>query len=127
MAMLPNTKRILELTRSELINEINEYFDRCDKDTKPYLTIGLAQHLKVSKQLLVDIRADRVKAFVGFHHKETLILAQERIELYLAERLFDKDDKKVTSSIFTLKTNHGWHDRDKIDISNIQEIKINFK
>lgn len=127
MAMSPNTKRILEMNRSEFINEINEYFDKCDRDKKPYLTIGLAQHLKVNKQLFIDIKSDKTKAFTGLHHKETLTLAQERIELYLAERLFDKDDKKVTSSIFTLKTNHGWREKEIMDLTNIQEIKINFK
>lgn len=127
MAMSQKTKRILEMDRYEFEKEVDSYFDRCDKDRRPYLPVGLAQHLKVSRQLLADIRADRVKAFLNNHHKETLLLAHERIELYIAERLFDKDDKKSVSSIFTLKSQHGWSDQNKIDISNIQEIKINFK
>lgn len=127
MAMSQKTKRILEMDRYEFEKEVDSYFDRCDKDNKPYLIIGLAQHLKVSKQLLADIRADRVKAFLNNHHKETLILAQEKIELYIAERLFDKDDKKAVSSIFTLKSQHQWREKEIMDLTNIQEIKINFK
>lgn len=125
--MSKRTKRILDMDKYEFENEVDQYFENCDKDRRPYLPVGLAQHLKVSRQLLADIRADRVKAFLNNHHKETLLLAHERIELYIAERLFDKDDKKSVSSIFTLKSQHGWSDQNKIDISNIQEIKINFK
>ena len=125
--MSKRTKRILDMDKYEFENEVDQYFENCDKFGQPYLVVGLAQHLKVTRQLLADIRADRVKSFVGLHHKETLLLAHERIELYLAQRLFDKDDKKAVSSIFTLKTQHQWREKEIMDLTNIQEIKINFK
>lgn len=127
MAMSPRIKQILNMDREDFESLIDEYFKKCDDNNKPYLSVGLANHLRVYKQWFVDVRADKQKAFVGTYHKEVLQLANQRIELYLAERLFDKNDKKAVSAIFTLKTNHGWKEKEVIDLSNLQEIKINFQ
>lgn len=121
-----NTQRVFDMTEDELIKEIEEYFDYCDKNGKPYLTIGLANHLKLHKQTMYDIRHDKTQTFLGTYHKDIFEMAHQRIEQHLGERLFDKNSKAVAGTIFALKCNFKWSEKQEIDINHNGNININF-
>lgn len=120
------TREMLGMTEDQFIDKIEEYFKKCDESGKPYLTVGLADHLKVHKNTLNDIRMDKTEAFKGTFHKEVLFLAIQRIELHLAEKLFENDNKNIAGTIFTLKSAHKWTDKNQVDINTTGTIKINF-
>lgn len=121
-----NTQRIFDMTEQELTDEIQLYFDDCDEKNKPYLNIGLANHLKLHKQTVYEIRNDKTKKFEGTHHKGVIEMAHQMIEQSLAERLFSPNAKTVTGSIFTLKSNFDWSEKQQIDMNHNGTINISF-
>lgn len=127
MALSVSVKRLLNMNRSEFKELVDKYFDDCEDNKKQPSLVGLAVHLEVGKQWLVDIKADKFKAFQGTFHKEIVIMAYEKIELYLVDRLFKDNDKKAISAMFVLKCNHNYQEKPSVDLSNITEIKINFQ
>ena len=121
------TQRILDLTEDEFTKEINEYFMLAEENDKPFLNIGLANHLNISKDAIHDIKAGRLKSFEGTYHKEVLEWASSKCEQYLSEKLFDKNAKSVTGAIFTLKCNYGWSEKQQIDLNHNGTINISFE
>ena len=121
------TIRVFELTAYQFKNEIQEYFDEADQLSKPYLTIGIANKLGIHKDTMAGIRRGKSELFKGTHHQETLQWAHQKVEEYLAEMLFSKNVKQVTGSIFTLKSNFGWTDKQEIQLNTSGKINIKFE
>ncbi len=106
-------------TVEELQELIDGYFDYCDEllrrdddgkvvSSKPYTMTGLARAIGVDRRTLLN-----------YSHKEDFFplikAAKSRVEEYAEERLFG--NTQVAGSIFTLKNNHGWKDKQEIDHS----------
>jgi len=83
-----------------------EYFDLKKSEGKPYTVVGLALHLGFAdKQSLIDY-ANRDK------FSFTIKAIKSMIEEYLEERL---DEGNCTGTIFNLKNNFGWKDKQEVE------------
>ena len=109
-------------TNKELENKINKYFQMCDesKETiktektikiiyKPYTVSGLCLYLDITRETLcqyekMDIFSDTVKK------------AKTKIENWIEEHSLSGDLHPVVS-IFNLKNNFGWKDKQEIEHS----------
>lgn len=109
----------------ELEDKIVEYFDTCDNTvvkkilnknqeiiaevTKPYTITGLAEWLGTSRQTLIN-----------YENKETFFDtikdAKAKIEADYEERALLGDNNPVVS-IFTLKNNFNWRDKNEVEHS----------
>lgn len=118
----------------ELQKKINEYFERCDKNTKqfvtkdgelievpdpiPYTISGLAYHLDTSRRTLIDYeeRDDE--------YSHTIRKAKDRCEAFAEESLWKP--KIATGIIFNLQNNYGWKQKQEIDnnLSGSVETKV---
>ena len=97
-------------TPKELQEKIDEYFDGCIKDKRPFTLSGLAYALEVDR-----------KTILNYSHKEdffpTIKRAKLRCEQFADEQLF-KNGGQVAGVIFNLKNNHDdWRDRQEIDLN----------
>lgn len=99
----------------ELEDKIFKYFEYCDKNKKPYTVTGLAVFLDCDRDTLLNYQ--QREEFFG-----TIKRAKTKIENWIEEHSL-MGDINPTVSIFNLKNNFGW--RDKQEIVNIQEDKLN--
>lgn len=98
----------------ELEKDINNYFKMCDKREKPYTMSGLALALDMSRQSLINYSKDE-------EFFDTIKKAKQRVETQLEENaLFNKANPTFT--IFNLKNNFNWKDKQEHEISNNEEI-----
>jgi hypothetical protein len=112
-------------TVKEMQIKIDEYFEYCDNrtremhseklgdmivpDPEPYTMSGLAWHLDLSRQALID-----------YEHRDLYLdaikKARQRVEYDNERRLVDK--RTFTPGIiFNLKNNFGWRDKTETDIT----------
>lgn len=97
----------------ELEKDINNYFKMCDKREKPYTMSGLALALDMSRQSLINYSKDE-------EFFDTIKKAKQRVETQLEENaLFNKANPTFT--IFNLKNNFNWKDKQEHEISNSEE------
>lgn len=107
----------------ELETKINEYFNKCDKNTKqfvtkdgelievpdpiPYTISGLAYHLDTSRRTLIDYeeRDDE--------YSHTIRKAKDRCEAFAEESLWKP--KIATGIMFNLQNNYGWRQKQELD------------
>lgn len=82
--------------------KIEEYFNLCEIQGKTPLQIGLAVHLGISKNTIVNYKYHRQKAP---KISELFRSANDRLELRMTDRLLDSD--RPVREIFLLKANHG--------------------
>lgn len=100
-----------------LENQIEEYFDMCDKKDKPYTVSGLALFLDTDRQSLLNWQ-DEERYFKELSEEDnkrlidTIKKAKQRIENYAEEQLFRKTN--VTGVIFNMKNNWNWTDKQEI-------------
>lgn len=87
--------------------KINEYFEKCDKNNKPYTMSGLALALEMDRRSLLNYSKDD-KFF------PTIKKARNKVETYAEERLFYPN---ATGVIFNLKNNFGWKDKQEFEHS----------
>lgn len=92
----------------ELKNKINEYFEKCDKDNRPYTITGLALALDIDRDTLLNY--EKKEEYFG-----TIKRAKQKVEEQLEISLYGNS---VTGIIFNLKNNFGWKDKQEIE-SNI--------
>lgn len=105
-----NTNALKYKDVNELEKAINQYFDNCDKDGRPYTMSGLAYHLGIDRATLVrygdrDLFANLIKK------------AKSRVESYLEEHLYRLGNN--SGIIFNLKNNYGW--RDTVEVKTDEE------
>lgn len=97
-----------------LERKINEYFEMCDEKGKPYTITGLCLYLDIDRATL--LRYEEREEF-----RNTIKRAKNKIENYVEENsLLGKLNPTV--SIFNLKNNFGWKDKQEIETN--QNIKI---
>ena len=107
----------------ELQKKIMEYFEWCDKTvlrrvlnksgqtisetTKPYSITGLAFYLGTNRQTLINYEEKE-------NYFDTIKNAKARIEASYEERALINESNAVMS-IFTLKNNFDWKDKQEFD------------
>lgn len=109
--------RPLKFESPELLQEkIKEYFTQCEKSgKKPFIT-ELAVYLDTSRQTLCNYEKKD-------EYFDTIKRAKEKCEMELERNLIE-GKVNPTGSIFNLKNNYGWKDRNETDITTQGE-KIN--
>ena len=110
-------------TIGKLNRVANKYFLDCDEINRPYTMSGLAYALGISRQNLSNYARKEMFA-------EPIALLKQRIEAQMEERMLTGQNAS-TPSIFSLKNNYGWHDKQQIeqhtviDIKNLHNISTN--
>jgi hypothetical protein len=94
------------LSSAKLSYRLDEYFAKCKKRKTPPSMTGLALHLNVSRQVLVDYsKTDE--------YSKLLERAKLMCENVLEERMIN--GTPPTGIIFILKNNYGWNDKVQVD------------
>ena len=93
-------------TPADLAVAIDQYFNACDKDKRPYTVSGLAYTIGTSRQVLIDYQNRD-------EYEDIVLDAKRRIERYTEECLFTKQNP--AGVIFCLKNNYGYKDKQEID------------
>ena len=83
----------------QIEEDINKYFDDCDKKDKPYTMSGLAYSLNMDRRSLLNYSKDD-KFFL------TIKKAKQRVEQQLEENLYRLGNN--SGIIFNLKNNFNW-------------------
>jgi hypothetical protein len=115
-------------TADEMQIKVDEYFKNCDKKKKPYLVTGLALALGFNTRLALinyekeenhkDLEEEERKMIVN-----TIKKAKARVEQYAEDNLFT--GRQVAGTIFSLKNNYGWIDRQ--DLAHSGDLIVNIK
>lgn len=103
----------------EMEQAIEEYFDYCDENNKPYTISGLAYALDTNRQTLLDYQEQD-------KFSDTIKRAKARIERFNEELLFSKDVPTV-GVIFNLKNNYNWKDKQEIEADVNNDVTINIE
>lgn len=103
-----NTNALKYKNENELKKAIDNYFEKCDENKKPYTMSGLALSLGIDRTTLIRY-GDR-ESFA------TLIKeAKQKVECQLEENaLMGKANSTFT--IFNLKNNYGWQDKSELEV-----------
>lgn len=92
----------------------DEYFKMCDEKEKPYTITGLCLYLDICRDTLIEY--EKREEFI-----DTIKRAKNKVENYVEENsLLGKLNPTV--SIFNLKNNFGWKDKQEIETN--QNIKV---
>ena len=98
------------------LNRIAErYFQECDQNNRPYTMSGLAAALDISRQNLSNYA--RKEKF-----SEAISVLKQRIEAQMEERMLTGQNAS-TPSIFSLKNNFKWHDKQEVEHSGQVDVK----
>jgi hypothetical protein len=100
-----NGRPLLYTNVEDLQRDIDDYFNICEEENRPYTMSGLALHLGMSRQSLVNY-GNKDDFF------DTVKQARQKVENYLEEHLYGSS---VTGVIFNLKNNFGWKDKQEVD------------
>ncbi|MBC2478150.1 DNA-packaging protein, partial [Clostridium beijerinckii] len=96
-------------SQEELEQKIMEYWQRCEQNNKPYTLSGLALWIGIDRRTLYNY-STRDEFF------PTIKKAKDIVEASMEERALTGDNN-VTFSIFALKNNFGWRDKQEIEHS----------
>jgi len=105
-------------TAKEMQVLIDKYFDRQDKEGRPYTVTGLALALDMSRQDLVNYQ-NKDEFF------DTIKKAKQKVQEYNEEILIN--GKNVAGVIFNMKNNFGYTDTQTIDNNVNQTVTIKVK
>lgn len=101
---------------------IDNYFAQCDMDGKPYTVTGLALALGfLSRQALINYEGYTDIDDIKFH--DTIKRAKTRIENNVVENML-LGKFNPTGSIFSLKNNFNWRDKQEVENSGTQSMVI---
>lgn len=106
-----NTK----LKYDDLVVKIDEYFDKCDNDKRPYTMSGLALSLGIDRRTLLNYSKN--EEFFPLIKE-----ARQRVEAQLEECLYRLGNN--SGVIFNLKNNFEWKDRQEIDTNRSELNKV---
>lgn len=101
---------LLFKTVEELEEQIQKYVERCELKEKPLTMSGLACWLNMSRQTLVNY-SYRDEFF------DTINTARLMIQADMEERALG-GESNATVTIFSLKNNFGWTDKQEIESTN---------
>lgn len=102
----------------EMEQAIEEYFNYCDENGKPYTISGLAYALDTNRQTLLDYQEKD-------EFSDTIKRAKAKIERFVEERLFVGSN--TAGVIFNLKNNYNWKDKQEIDAEVSSTVNINIE
>jgi hypothetical protein len=88
--------------------KIDEYFECCKHEHRPYTISGLCLHLGMTRETLRMYENDEI-------FSDTIKAAKCRVENYIEEKSLT-GEINTTASIFNLKNNFGWSDRQDVHI-----------
>ena len=101
----------------EVEQRINDYFNYCEENEKPYTMSGLALYLDIDRKTLVNYSKEE-------EYFPTIKKARDRVQSQLEENaLLGKGNAVFT--IFNLKNNFGWKDQVEVehkDLSKLDEL-----
>lgn len=116
---LPNRKY---KTVDEMQRAINEYFIKCDEDSRPYTVTGLALALGfTSRQALLNYEGYTDIDNIMF--LDTIKRAKHKVEASIEEGLLS-GKYNSTGSIFNLKNNFNWKDKTEVEQSGESKLTI---
>ncbi|AGF59443.1 hypothetical protein B0P06_002218 [Clostridium saccharoperbutylacetonicum] len=104
-------------SQEELEQKIMEYWQRCEQNNKPYTLSGLALWIGIDRRTLYNY-STRDEFF------PTIKKAKDIVEASMEERALTGDNN-VTFSIFALKNNFGWRDKQEIEHSGETSVNVN--
>lgn len=111
-----NTNAMKYKTQEELQKGIDKYFKDCDKDEKPYTMSGLAYSLGIDRVTLINY-GKRDLFFTQIKN------AKAKVQAQLEENaLMGKGNAVFT--IFNLKNNYGWTEKQEIEANTKNKITI---
>lgn len=115
-AKIGNTNALKYKSQEELQTGIDKYFEECDKKDKPYTMSGLAESLDIDRVTLINY-GKRDSYF-------TLIKkAKQKVERQLEENALTGKGN-ATFTIFNLKNNYGWVDKQEQEITETKRYNI---
>ncbi len=85
--------------------KIDCYFSECSKNDRPPTVCGLALHLDLTRQGLIEYQGKP-------EFSDAVKKAKQRVETFLEERLYGS---APAGTIFNLKNNFGWKDSIAVD------------
>lgn len=94
-----------------LENKINDYFKVCDEIGEPYTITGLADHLEVTRQTLLNYTNKDTEFFATIKKAKTKIERQYELRAL-------KGEYNSAVAIFLMKNNFGYVDKTE------QEVKV---
>lgn len=98
----------------ELESKINDYFEYCNKENKPYTMSGLAYYLDVDRKTIVNYTKEE-------EYFPTIKKARDRVQMQLEENAL-MNISNSTFTIFNLKNNFDWKDRIETNTENFEQI-----
>jgi hypothetical protein len=112
--------RLKKYRNVELLQEaIDRYFKRCDDNRCPYTIMGLANSLDIDRQTLLNYQRND-------EYFDTVRRAKNKVEESLEVKLLS-DGRVATGTIFNLKNNFGWRDRQEVTQEVTGETTVNNK
>ena len=108
----------IRFTADDIENKINDYFNYCNENSKPFTMSGLALFLDCSRTTLYNYDKELVK-FKDISEDDKLRIlnsvkrAKRMVEAYQEEQLFI--GKSPVGTIFSLKNNFNWKDTQEIN------------
>ena len=112
-------------TVNEMQQAIDKYFMDCDNEGKPYTVTGLALALGfLSRQALINYEGYTDADDINFH--DTIKRAKARVENNNVENML-LGKYNATGSIFVLKNNFDWRDKQEVENTGSQTLDINIK
>ena len=108
----------IRFTADDIENKINDYFNYCNENGKPFTMSGLALFLDCSRTTLYNYDKELVK-FKDINEDDKLRIlnsvkrAKRMVEAYQEEQLFL--GKSPVGTIFSLKNNFNWKDSQEIN------------
>lgn len=116
LGLIVNKKRKFA-TADELREAVDDYFNIKLAENCPFTITGLALHLGISRQTLLNYE----KKYPGTEYAEIIEEAKLRIEEFVEECLF-RNRIPTSGVIFNLKNNFNWREKQEIDCSG--EMKV---
>ena len=108
----------IKFTADDIENKVNDYFNYCNENNKPFTMSGLALFLDCSRMTLYQYENELIK-FNNISEEDkkriidTVKRAKRMVEAYQEEQLFI--GKSPVGTIFSLKNNFNWKDTQEIN------------
>ena len=107
-----------KFTADDIEYKVNDYFNYCNENSKPFTMSGLALFLDCSRMTLYQYENELIK-FNNISEEDkkriidTVKRAKRMVEAYQEEQLFL--GKSPVGTIFSLKNNFNWKDAQEIN------------
>ena len=108
----------IRFTPDDIERKIDDYFNYCNENSKPFTMSGLALFLDCSRTTLYQYENELIK-FHNMSEEDKLRImnavkkAKRMVETYQEEQLFI--GKSPVGTIFSLKNNFNWKDSQEIN------------